>query len=220
MAAKGLTNWEQAPPYLRRLHEPRVRERSLDELLGLCKGCLADGVVNQLEAEFLFNWLKVNDNLRDEWPASVLWVRLNEYLEDGVLDENEREELLDVLRQTAGDGERFGPASKSTALCFDDPLPSITFDTTRFCFTGQFAYGSRRECEMAVRSLGGDVLPNPVIKGGGCILVVGTLASREWKHGNFGTKIMKAMDYRDKGHPIHIIPEDHWANQIVEELDL
>ena len=33
-----------------------------------------------------------------------------------------------------------------------------------------------------------------------------------WAHENYGRKIEKAMEYRDKGVDLVIITEEHWAN--------
>ena len=46
--------------------EMNIDDRQIDTLIGLGKGIIADGKVNQLEAEFLQNWLiqssQVSDN--------------------------------------------------------------------------------------------------------------------------------------------------------------
>jgi len=33
-------------------------DRDVDELIGLCRGVLADGAVNSLEGQFLLGWLE------------------------------------------------------------------------------------------------------------------------------------------------------------------
>lgn len=38
------------------------------------------------------------------------------------------------------------------------------------------------------------------------------MGSPEWKYGSFGTKIEKAVSYRDGGLPLRIVHEDTWAN--------
>jgi hypothetical protein len=206
-------------PAIRAFRARQVAGRTLDELIGLCKGCAADGVVNQHEAEYLLNWLQVNEPVSLEWPASVLRIRILEYLEDGVLDQDEKDELLDLLRKVTGENGRMAPANFSTGLCFDCPLPELIIDDQAFCFTGQFAYGSRQDCVTAVTSLGGRVVSTPLIKEE-TVLVVGLLASRDWKHGTHGTKIIKAVQMRDAGKPISIVPEDHWMNQLVKVMGL
>lgn len=204
-------------PALRALHATRNQGKSLDELLGICKGAVADGVVNQAEAEFIASWLKVNDDFADQYPANIIRIRLAEYLEDGILDADEREELLGLLKDATGNAVNVAPINMSSRLCFDDPLPEFDFDGTAFCITGKFAFGTRKDIEREIISLGGQLVGAPKAQRG-TMLVVGTLSSRDWKHGNFGTKIEKAMEYRDKGYAVSIIPEDWWAERLVAEL--
>jgi hypothetical protein len=45
-------------------------------------------------------------------------------------------------------------------------------------------------------------------------LIVGGLGSPEWKHGSFGTKIEKAMQYKRQGLGIMIVHEDNWAQSL------
>ena len=43
-------------------------------------------------------------------------------------------------------------------------------------------------------------------------LVLGTYVTDSWAHENYGRKIEKAMEYRERGVPLVIITEEHWAN--------
>src|SRR5881394_940824 len=53
-----------------------VTDRQIDELIGLCKGVIADGVLNQQEAEFLRDWLKSNRAAAKRWPGDVIYDRI------------------------------------------------------------------------------------------------------------------------------------------------
>jgi hypothetical protein len=46
------------------------------------------------------------------------------------------------------------------------------------------------------------------------VLVVGIYATDSWKHSSFGTKIMKACEWREAGHPINIVGEAHWKSHL------
>lgn len=35
--------------------------------------------------------------------------------------------------------------------------------------------------------------------------------SDEWKHGSYGSKIVKAVEYRRAGVPLFIVSEDRWS---------
>jgi hypothetical protein len=39
-------------------------------------------------------------------------------------------------------------------------------------------------------------------------VVLGSLGSEQWKHGNFGTKVAKALEYKSAGLEVRIISEE------------
>jgi hypothetical protein len=207
---------EHGQPLNRFYRARQNRDRSINELLGVCKGIVADGKVNQEEAEYLCEWLQANRDVRDEWPADILRARIAEYLEDGVLDLDEKEELFDLLRRTAAKSDGIVPANHSTMLPFDSPLPDLIFHGRRFCLTGRFNTGTRGVCARFVESLGGVPIDNPLQAG--CVVVVGVIGSRDWVHSTHGRKIEKAVAYRSSGYPVSIIPEYHWYDGLCREL--
>lgn len=126
-------------------------DREINELIGLCKGMVSDGIVNQAEAEFLASWLTLNAEARNEWPANVLYERVRSMLIDGVFDENEEGELLGLLAKVAGgDAGRLNAHSLASGLPLDIPEPSIEIPGKQFCFTGKFLFGSRNTCHKEV----------------------------------------------------------------------
>ena len=73
------------------------------ELIGLCRGVIADGKINLAEAEYLQQWIGERTNLLDSWPASELYKLLTKVLQDGDLSANEERELCDMLDEVIGD---------------------------------------------------------------------------------------------------------------------
>lgn len=71
--------------------------RNTDELIGICRGCVADGEVSEGEARFVTTWLQNNKEIREHWPGSILWARIDHMLSDGVIDEAERKDLFDLM---------------------------------------------------------------------------------------------------------------------------
>ena len=184
-------------------------EREIDELIGLCKGIVADGSVNQTEAEFLCRWLQLNSQATNSWPATVLYPRVKAMLLDGKLDQKEEGELLSLLLKTAGgDAARLNAHSLSMNLPFNDPLPEIVIPDSQFCFTGKFISGTRQQCHANVVARGG--LATESITKSLDYLVIGVIGSRDWIHSTFGTKIQKAVAIRDDGFPLAIISEEHF----------
>jgi NAD-dependent DNA ligase len=185
------------------------QDRTIDELVGICKGLVADGQVCEREVSFLTTWMNENAyQAADRWPMTVLLDRMERMLSDGVIDTSERQELFEVLSQIVG-GKPVADrvASFSSTLELNTP-ELICFEKKTFCFTGKFAFGTRTNCETEVRRRGADILPG--VSRGLDYLVVGLMGSRDWLHSSFGNKMEKAFSYREK-YGVLIVGEDHWA---------
>ncbi len=199
-------------PYLK-YNARSVHARTIDTLIGLSKGILADGVVNQSEAEALLSWLEVNKATLGDHPyTNGLLARLHEMFWDDVLDDEEVQELHDILDSLSGGISEFGEMSRSATLPLDRPVPRVVFPSRNFLFSGQFVYGNRRDCEQAVLERGGEVLKGVTRRLD--YLVIGVYTTPTWKHDSFGNKIRKAMEYRDTGKSqLAIIGEEHWMRE-------
>ncbi|CDZ60306.1 NAD-dependent DNA ligase (Contains BRCT domain type II) [Neorhizobium galegae bv. orientalis] len=186
----------------------RITSRQVDELIGLARGLVADGNINQAEVEFLEKWLVANSGISDLPILSTLYYRVRDILADGMVDEEERSELLDTLNRFSNRDFELGETLKATTLPLCAPVPILEFEGRNYCFTGTFNYGQRKHCEAAVTDRGATA--------GGLtqktnVLVIGMYATDSWKHSSFGTKIMNAVEYRKKGLPISIVSEEHWV---------
>jgi NAD-dependent DNA ligase len=195
----------------RLFNRARMDDRLVNELIGLAHGIIADGAVNQAEAEYLFKWIVANAEQADNPVLKLLYDRVEKVLADGVLDPDEATDLLEALtRFCAGDFE-IGETLKSTSLPLCEPAPALSFGGSTFCFTGTFAFGSRKDCEKAVIDLGG--IPGSLTRTTR-YLVIGAYATESWAHSSFGRKIEKAVDMRASGVPIAIIGENHWVEHL------
>ena len=135
----------------------RIEDRGISELIGIARGLVADGVVNELEADFLIRWLKENEHLTC-WPFDVLNKRVRAMLADGVIDAEEWQELLELLRDLIGGKPAAGKAVNfASALPLTQPAPDIIFAGKTFCFTGTFAFGQRKDWRRG-REAEGDTL--------------------------------------------------------------
>ena len=195
--------------FYNRVGGDRITSRQIDELIGLARGLVADGKINQEEIEFLQKWLAANSAISDQPVVRVLFKRVTEVLADSVVDADEKAELLDTLGRFSNRHFELGETLKSTSLPLCDPAPILTFQGQRYRFTGTFNYGQRKHCEAAVVQRGAEV--------GGItqktnVLIVGVYATESWKHSSFGNKILKAAEWRDEGHRISIVSEEHWVS--------
>lgn len=214
---KGVHDRDGQPIALR-FNAARNTERNMDELLGIARGIIADKKVNKAEAEFLIRWIKRNVDYLDEWPTSMLYTRVAEMLQDGLLDKEEQKELLDLLRSYTGNELIVDTHERaSSTLPLDRPTPKIVIPQKLFCLTGKFTSGSRQECIDAIVAAGG--LFKPYVTKGTDYVVLGALCSRDWAHTSYGRKIEKAMDYKEKGHPIAIVSEYDWTVAVYSKVN-
>jgi len=201
---------QDGQPINRTFNAKRIKDRNINELLGLCRGVIADGKVDQTEAEYLLNWLQNNSEAMAVWPGKIIAERIAYYLADGHLDREESEDLLDLVCDVTGDNHYTLIPANMSMSCFDDPQPVIAFENKSFCLTGKFAMGPRKACELEVIDLGGNTSKN--VTKTTDYLVVGSIGSRDWIHTSFGRKIERAKELKDDGLPISIVSEDHWAS--------
>ena len=193
-----------------RFNRKNIDDRQIDTLIGISKGIIADGNINQSEATFLLTWLIQSRQASDNPIIANLLERVDAMLKDNSLDPEESIELLKTLQSIAGDKSEVGELAKTAFLPVDNPAPDITFPERCFVFTGTCAYGTRSQCIQATESLGGKISDG--ITKTVNFLVLGAYVTDSWAHETYGRKIEKAMKYRDEGVPLSIITEAHWAN--------
>lgn len=195
----------------------RLKDREIGELHGLGKGIVADGVVNQAEAEELLEWLQLHLASESDDPlVKGLMSKVAVALEDGVLDEDEAEDLLDAVVAFTGGIQEGGELPKSTTLPLDEPPPQVVFEGKHFLLTGTFSccISNRNECEKEIEARKGKVLKG--IRHDVDYVVVGTYATDAWKHGSYGKKIEKAIKYREKYCRLAIISEKYFLKALEE----
>lgn len=73
--------------------------RNIHELIGIIKGINFDGVINAAETEELKLWLVKNRNLTYDNSQRTLVDLLEKILEDGVIDDSEREKIVSVASE-------------------------------------------------------------------------------------------------------------------------
>lgn len=198
-------------------HQERIDRRAADTLPGLAAGLVADGTINLLEAKFLENWIASNLAHLDDPVINLLYRRLSDMLADGVLDAEESQELLEILRGFAGINPNQPTATPAAFtppndLPLNHPAPPLGWDGRKFIFTGVMAYGPRKDCETLVIERGALIAPNVSKKVD--YLVIGAVGNEQWRHSTYGAKIIKAVELRENGVPIAIISEEHWQKAI------
>jgi NAD-dependent DNA ligase len=188
-----------------------IDDRQVSEVIGIAHGIIADGEVNQAEANYLNKWLDAREQVTDNPVIRLLNNRLRRFLADSVLDADEAADLLMTLTAFAGGDFEAGEITKATSLPLCDPAPTMVFQGVSICFTGTFAFGTRKACEAAAEALG--AVPGS-LTAKTRYLVIGTYATDSWSQSAFGRKIEKAVEMRGEGKPIRIVGETHWIEQM------
>ncbi|MEQ5803304.1 BRCT domain-containing protein [Halomonas sp. H10-9-1] len=204
-------------PVARRLALARNADRDANELIGLTRGVLADGSLNQSEAEYILRWLEERPESLHVWPFNVLFVRLRDALEDGHLDAQEEADLIALLLDHTGggslaDSENTSASRQPSTLPLCNPAPVVEFGDCHFVLTGKFITGTRAECEAEILERGGLTQNNPTRKTR--FVVIGNLGSTDWAQTSYGRKIQKAVELRAEGRDIAIVSEKHWASHL------
>lgn len=177
------------------------------ELLGLVEGVLADKQLVDAEIQFLNTWLSRHEAIATQWPGDFLYGKIKAILADGIVTNDERRELAAILTKLIGGSlDEVAESPRVNELAFDEE-ENISLTGNVFCLSGDFACMPKVRCESTIAERGG-VISQSVTKKIH-YLIVGGLGSPEWKHGSYGTKIAKAVEYRSAGVPLRIFHERH-----------
>lgn len=190
-----------------------IIKKSMQTMLGLCTGIMADGKVSEEEFHFFHQWMLENYDARNDWPGSFLFEKINEILEDDLVEPHELKEFEGILSELIGGTlqETGTTQGNSTTLPLDKDA-IIVIPEKRFCFTGQFLYGQRKDCEKTIIELGGLTEKRVVKKLD--YLVIGNLVAPAWVNTSYGRKIEKALEYKEAGCDLSIISEDAWVQMV------
>lgn len=184
--------------------------KAFDQLKGMCAMALNDGVVSDEEARYVQAWLKKNEPVTWVWPFKDVAKRIARIFKDGIITDEERAELHEILSEIVGGnlvptpGNAESPLKSALTIPIPDP---IVISGSYFSFTGKFATGTRDDLISMVLSLGGNYTPLPVEWTD--YLVIGVFGSVNWKASSFGNKMEKAVKLRSKGGKIAIILEEN-----------
>ena len=199
---------------------------AIRRLHGVLQGIAIDGNIRDQEAMGLKSWLSVHETVKEYWPFCELWEMLSKMLDDFVLDDQERAELMDycnnfkeskidnpVIHDEIYEHEFMTYYSAIlkpfTALC--DRQVEIEFSGKCFCFTGPARSGPRKVLHQTVEALSGIAKNN--VSSGLDYLVIGAQSSPAWAYATYGRKIESAIHFNMKGSGITILHEDDFIRQ-------
>jgi len=188
-------------------------ESKVNEFLGLITGIIADDKIDEKEVYFLSSWIENNPDIYAEWPIYSIAETIKIILEDGIVTNEEKEHLSNCIKDITGirfneNGVAYGMATDF----FNSQKVDIFHENANYCFTGEFLVGTRKTVEaMAVKS--GAIIKKNVVNDLN-FLVIGTLASSDWRFSSHGRKIEHAMKLQKNGKSISIITENSWLKHV------
>jgi len=190
---------------------PQCVEDLTNELLGFVSGISADNIVTLEEMTGLVNWLNDNPAAVECWPGNVLHKKLTDILADNIVDAEELADLTQTCKMIAGQQflETGAAAGMSTEFCAQ-PLDCLPSNIETICFTGKFLIGSRSTLKKQAEELG--IKPIKDVTQYLDLLVIGSLASPDWRFSSHGRKIEQALMNQQKGCTTLIITEDNWSS--------
>ncbi|MCH2356103.1 MAG: hypothetical protein MK319_05410, partial [Pseudomonadales bacterium] len=148
----------------------------IDELVGFLAGLAAD-ILNDMDISALSAWLESNTEVKDRWPANVIVSRLESILEDGIVTEGERSDLLTTVNQFIGpEFDSSDVTIEASTAVWEDQVEALDFEGSTFCLTGDFVSGDRDSVDTMLKCKGSVTQPN--VNKDVDYLVIGTLASR------------------------------------------
>ena len=168
----------------------RLKDRAIDEFVGICRGILADNKINNDEKNYLIEWLEKN-RLTDECPTKEIY----HFLKSNKDLDKIKELLLGFVGGKPPSDEIINMSPQLVLDTLDEP---IVFEGKSFCLTGVLAsaYGHRKTLEDEIRALGGICKRNIILSLD--YLVVGEFGTYSWQHSNYGRKIEKAIEIRER----------------------
>lgn len=179
--------------------------KALRELQDFIKYILEDGQISRYEFDVLCYWLEEHRELAGHYPFDKAFCALGDILEDGQVTECELQDLKEIL------SELIDPVKSQGS---HDVIHSL--NDKHICLTGDFNHGTKSEVEKLIIDVGG--IMDSTVKRSTHYVVVGAKGSEAWKAGNYGSKIQKAMELKEKGLDIKIVEEDVFIPMLINMI--
>ena len=179
---------------------------ALQELVSFLKNVIRDEKVDCSELIELKHWMENHRYLQGSYPFDRVFDALDSVLEDGKITSTELESFYVFLLDLVDPVKQRGCHDKIAMLY-----------GKHVCVTGDFEFGSRSKVCALIEEAGGII--DKSVKNATNYVVVGTKGSDNWKTGNYGSKIQKAMELIDKGMEIKIVEEKEFIPSVIQMVE-
>lgn len=166
---------------------------TINNLRTLAYKVVEDGVITLSEALELKRAFREDEMLRNDEAFRPVYLIVRKITKKTNPEELEQDKLIDALHRII-----------DPTWCTDGEIIDEIKGKT-FCLTGDFLFGSRKQVQDHLVSLGGISKSN--VSRNLDYLIIGTEGSEEYAYGNYGSKVKKAMELQNTGCAIKIVPE-------------
>lgn len=191
----------------------------IQRLHALMAGITADGVITEAELRGLSDWLAEHDHLRTCWPYDEVDSLVTTILSDGRIDASEHKllqnffsEFIAVTDNRTIVSPKIEERASLTGLCA--VCPEVSFEGTKFCFTGASSKYTRADFSALVKRLGGDVVGS--VSASLNYLVIGADGNPCWAYACYGRKVEKAVELRKQGARILLVHEHDFHDAVAD----
>ena len=192
----------------------------LQRLHAIFAGIAADGIIAEEELRGLSDWLNEHGHLKTCWPYDEIDSLATSVLADKKIDDAEHDMLFRFFTEfiaLADDRTITNPLlsldTSLVAVC--SSCPEITFQGSKFCFTGASNNYKRSDLMQMVMVLGGE--PVKYVTDDLDYLIVGADGNPCWAFACYGRKIEKAVDLRKSGSRLMIIHELDFHDAVADQ---
>lgn len=181
------------------------KTKAVQELQELLSEIIDDNILTDEEVMRLKDWLEDNDQYCGEYPFDKIRKTIENALEDGILEQIELDEMLELF----------------TELCkpkFDKNVSSdelINLVGKTLVFTGECKLGDFTEIKPIYENMGAVVRQS--VSGKTDYLVIGSYGSPDWSYENYGSDVMKAWELQEAGKKVKIVNEEDFIPLIYSE---
>lgn len=179
--------------------------KQLQKLSCMINDFISDNVLTNSEIDSLNSWLNQNQHLSGNYPFDKINSAIQSVLEDGIITDEEKSYLLDVLSNFNNPIETYS-----------GNIDKVNLTDKQVVLTGDFIHGSRDEVTIKLEMLGASVKKS--VSGKTDFVIVGGYGSDNWACGNYGSKVKKALELQSKGKDIKIIKEEDFFKCLKETV--
>lgn len=182
-----------------------AKTKAIRELQEMLLDITDDNILTDEEVMELKDWLDCNEEFCNIYPFDKLKRIIESALEDGILEQHELDEMLEVFND----------------ICkpeFDKDVSSeelINLDGKVLVFTGECQLGDTSEITPIYEAMGATIRTS--VSGKTDYLVVGAYGSPDWSYGNYGSEVLKARELQEAGKKVKIINETDFLPIIYSE---